>query len=184
MFYNDFYNTSTIDTVAVLSVCRSLMNKLFSKQNACAILTCRRNCDTLEQRHVGTAAYWHAPYWNCAIVARKRLIVIRHCLLNFSSPVTIPLAHCILLLSCTGPVLQIVGLIPIHDVGSKIPPVSVWKATSSGTCNCVLNSDELPGITQLCNLYRRYVNISVKGNFARKTNILSFCHNGSIRTCE
>ena len=63
MFYNDFYNTSTVDTVAVLSVCRSLMNKLLSKQNACAILTCRRNCDTLEQRHVGTAAYWHAPYW-------------------------------------------------------------------------------------------------------------------------
>ena len=112
------------------------------------------------------------------------VIVIRHCLLNFSSPVTIPLAHCILLLSYTGPVLQIVGLTPIHDVGSKIPPVSVWKATYSGTCNCVLNSDELPGIAQLCNLYRRYVNLSIKGKFARKTNILSFCHNGSIRTCE
>ena len=80
--------------------------------------------------------------------------------------------------------VKIVGLATIHDVGSKIPPVTVWKAISPGTCNCVLNSDELPGIAQLRNRYCRYVNLSVKGKFARKTNILSFCHTDSIRTWE
>ena len=92
--YNYMYIKHRTLTQSLCSVCRSLMNKLLSKHNVCAILTRRRNCDTLEQRHTGTAAYWNeytlvllecAVYWtcvslacaivdSCAIVARKRIV--------------------------------------------------------------------------------------------------------------
>ena len=70
---------------SLCSVCRALVYTFLSKQNAYAILTWRRNYDTLVRS--GTVAHWNAPYWNaqywtCVIVEcaiQKCVIVeLRH----------------------------------------------------------------------------------------------------------